>query len=392
MVGGWRQTGAQMSESDPLAGFLDRFVVPDPDLVYLDGNSLGRLPKATAARLRAVVEDEWGDGLVRSWERWVDAPVRVGDRIGEVVGAGPGQVLCCDSTTVNLHKLVHAALDAFGPLPLVVDPGEFPTDRYVLEGVAAARGVPLLPRTDERSIVVRSLVDYRTGELREPSPSPHVVIWDLSHAAGAVPVHLDRWGVDLAVGCTYKHLLGGPGSPGYLFVRRELQERLRSPIQGWFGQREQFAMGPRYEPAAGIERFHAGTPPILGLAAAEEGVRLVAEAGIDRIHAKAMALTSRLVDLADEHLAPLGFEVASPRDPARRGAHVALRHPEARAISRALVEQAKVVPDFRGPDVLRVGLSPLSTPLGHVDEGVRRVADLVARGGHAGVDVTGRVT
>lgn len=378
--------------ADPLERFLDRFVVTDPDLLYLDGNSLGRLPVATVERLRSVVEHEWGDGLVRSWERWVESPTRVGDLIGSVVGAAPGQVACCDSTTVNLFKLVHAALDAFGPLPLVVDPDDFPTDRYVVEGVAAARGVPVLPSARERSIVVRSHVDYRTGEVAEIGPSEHVVIWDLSHSAGSVPVRLDEWGVQLAVGCTYKHLLGGPGSPAYLYVRRDLQERLRSPIQGWFGQREQFQMGPAYEPTDGVERFLAGTPPILGLAAVEEGVRLVAEAGVDRIHAKAMALTSRLVDLADQHLTPLGFAVASPRDARRRGAHVSLRHPEALPVSRALIEKAALVADFRPPDLLRIGLSPLTTRFADVDEAVRRIAHLVAAGGHHGVDTTGRVT
>jgi len=382
-----------VSADDPLEAFLDRFVVADPSLLYLDGNSLGRLPKATVDRLREVVEVEWGDGLVRSWEAWVEAPVRVGDLVGSVIGAAPGQVLCCDSTTVNLYKLVHAALDAFGPRPLVVSPDDFPTDRYVVEGVAARRGLPVRPEaTDEPSIVVRSLVDYRTGEIAEvPPSSPHVVIWDLSHAAGAVPVHLDDWGVQLAAGCTYKHLLGGPGAPAYLYVATSLQERLRSPIQGWFGQRDQFGMGAAYVPTEGVERFHAGTPPVLGLAAVEEGVRLVAEAGVDRIFAKAQVLTSRLVALADERLAPLGFSVASPRDPARRGAHVSLRHPDALAISRALVDQERAVPDFRAPDLLRIGLSPLSTSLADVEEAVVRIERLVARGGHVGVDVSGRV-
>lgn len=378
--------------SDPLAPFLDRFVDIEPDLLYLDGNSLGRLPKATVERLRTVVEEEWGRGLVRSWEAWIDAPVRVGDLVGSIIGAAAGQVLCCDSTTVNLYKLVHAALDAFGPRPLVVSPDEFPTDRYVLEGVAAARGVPLVPEATGPSIVVRSHVDYRTGELAVVEPSEHVVIWDLSHSAGSVPVHLDEWGVRLAVGCTYKHLLGGPGAPAYLYVRSDLQEDLRSPIRGWFGRRDQFRMGAGYEPAAGVDRFLAGTPSILGLAAVEEGVRLVAEAGVDRIRAKGMALTSRLVELADEHLRPLGFEVASPRDPERRGAHVSLRHADALPISRALVEQAQVVPDFRPPDLLRIGLSPLTTRFEDVDEAVRRIAELVARGGHVGIDVSGRVT
>jgi len=377
--------------SDPLAPFLDRFVVTDRSLLYLDGNSLGRLPKATVERLRHVVEHEWGDGLVRSWADWIEAPVRVGDLIGSVIGAAPGQVLCCDSTTVNLYKLVHAALDAFGPRPLVVDPTDFPTDRYVVEGVARQRGVEVHERPVEPSVVVRSLVDYRSGEVAVVEPSDDVVIWDLSHAAGSVPVHLDEWGVQLAVGCTYKHLLGGPGAPAYLYVAGELQERLRSPIQGWFGQRDQFEMGPAYVPAEGIERFHAGTPPILGLAAVEEGVRLVAEAGVDRIHAKAMALTSRLVELAEERLAPRGFEVASPRDAARRGAQVSLRHPEALAISRALIETQRAVPDFRAPDLLRVGLSPLTTRFDDVDEAVARIERVVRSGAHRGVDVSGRV-
>jgi kynureninase len=272
-----------LDAADPLAGFRDRFAVED-EPIYLDGNSLGRLPRATPDRLAARLE-EWGTKLVGAWADWVDEPQRVGDLLaGSVLGARPGEVLVADSTTVNLYKLASAALD-LRPGAIVVDPDEFPTDRYVLEGLAAARGRELR-RTDPRAappddvaLVCLSLVSYRAGELADMAAvqaacGGALVLWDLSHAAGAVPI--DLAGADLAVGCTYKYLNAGPGAPAFLYVRRELQPELRSPIQGWFGQRDQFRMGPFYEPVDGVERFHAGTPPILGIAAVEAGVELVA--------------------------------------------------------------------------------------------------------------------
>ena len=392
--------------ADPLAGFRERFVADAAGVLYLDGNSLGRLPVATRARLAAAA-DEWGDRLVGGWPEWIDAPERTGDALAPLIGAEPGEVLVCDSTTVNLFKLVGAVA---GEGALVTDRGNFPTDRHVLEGIAAQRGVALRQFDGEPDaatlpcgpgdVVVLSHVGYRTGAVADlpalqaaATERGATLIWDLSHSAGAIPVGLRAAGAELAVGCTYKYLNGGPGAPGYLYVARERQATLRSPIWGWFGQRDQFAMERGYDPDPSIRRFLAGTPPILGLAAVEEGVRLTAEAGIAALHAKAVALTERMIALHDAWLAPLGFALATPRDPARRGSHVALAHPEAWPLTRALIERAGVVPDFRGPDVIRLGVAPLYT--GHADvwDALDRLRAIAARGEHRAYDAKpGRVT
>jgi kynureninase len=405
-----------LDAADPLRGFRDRFVLEaqDDDRIYLDGNSLGRLPRETAVRL-AERTAEWGERLVGGWHDWIELPTRVGDLLAEhVLGARPGEVLVCDSTTVNLYKLAHAALAARPDRrAILADPNDFPTDRYVLEGVAAERGVELRwvesdavhgPQVEtvaaDVALVVLSHVSYRSGALadvRAITEAAHaagaLALWDLSHSAGAVSVELEAAGADLAVGCTYKYLNAGPGSPAFLYVRPALQAELRSPIQGWFGQRDQFHMGPRYVPAEGIERFLAGTPPILGLAAVEAGAALVAEAGIERLSNKAVALTELLVELHDARLAPLGFELGSPRDPARRGSHVSLRHPEAWRITRALIERARVVPDFRGPDSVRLGVPPLYTRFVDVWDAVDRLARIVQAKDHERYDTAlARVT
>ena len=387
---------------DPLAAFRERFVVLDPGLIYLDGNSLGRLPKATQARLQRLVADEWGGELVRGWDHWLGEPERVGELIGrQILGARPGETIVSDSTTVNLYKLAHAALDARADRRfIVVARDEFPTDRYVLEGLAAARdleirwldGGPIDGPTgadvaaildEDVALVVLSLVNYRSGaiaDLHGITAATHAVgaliVWDLSHAGGAIPIELEESGADLAVGCTYKYLNGGPGAPAYLYVRRSLQDVLRTPIQGWFGQREQFAMGPRYYPAPGIRAWLAGTPGMLALAAVEEGARLVAEAGLPAIRAKSVALTEFAIELLDERLAPLGCTLGSPRPSARRGAHVAIRHADARSLCKALMARG-VVPDFREPDTIRFGLPPLSTSFADVAAGVRALVGLL---------------
>lgn len=405
-----RPDAEALDGTDPLAAFRDEFVVADPDLVYLDGNSLGRLPKATAARLVQAVE-EWGARLVRGWEDWIDLPVRVGDLLGEhLLGAQPGEVAIADSTTVNLYKLAAAALDRRADRRVIVtDDDNFPTDRYVLEGLAAQRGLELrLLHThpvdgvdlasleaaldEDVALVSLSHVAYRSGallDLAAAGAAAHEVgamtLWDLSHSVGSVPVDLTGVGADLAVGCTYKYLNAGPGAPAFLYVREELHASLRQPIWGWFGQRDQFAMGPRHDPVDGIGRFLVGTPPILGLIAVEEGARLSAAAGIDRLRAKGMALTSLLIGLADEWLAPLGFDVATPREPALRGSHVALAHPDAYRMSRALLA-CGVVPDFRAPDRLRLGPAPIATRFVDVYDGLDRLRGLVARGDHLAVD------
>jgi len=381
-----RSHAEDLDAADPLAGFRDRFVREDPSLIYLDGNSLGPLPHATRARIAEVVGQEWGAGLVRSWHHWIELPGQVGDLLGEhLIGAAPGQVAVCDSTTVNLYKLACAALDARpGRSVVVTDDDNFPTDRYVLQGIAAHRGVELRmigtdldqglaagavrAAVDERTALVSlSHVAYRSGALADMAAITAIAhqagalaLWDLCHSAGAVPVELDASGADLAVGCTYKYLNAGPGAPAFLYVRRELQQALRQPVWGWFGQRDQFDMGRAYQPAPGIGQFLTGTPQIIGTVAVQEGARLLAEAGIGRLRAKAVALTGYLIGLADAWLAPRGVTVASPRQAERRGAHVTLAHPEAWRISQALIREG-VIGDYRTPDRLRLGPVPAYT-------------------------------
>jgi kynureninase len=373
------------------------------------------LPAASLARAQDVVAREWGERLIRSWnEGWMALPVRVGDLLGRAfLGAAPGQVVVADSTSVNLYKLAAAALDARPGRPVIVtDVHNFPTDRYILEGLAAARGGELVlvefdeltgpvagrvaEAVDERTALVTfSHVDYRSGALADMAAINAVAhragaltLWDLSHSVGAVPVALDGSGTDLAVGCTYKYLNAGPGAPAFLYVRAEHSATLRQPIWGWFGQRDQFAMGPGYDPAPGITRFLSGTPPVIGLALVEQGAALLAEAGSDALRAKGMALTGLVVDLFDAWLAPLGFGLASPRDPAARGSHVALTHPEAYRLCRALIETAHVIPDFRAPDRLRLGLAPITTRFVDVWDALDRLRRITAEGTHLAFDAT----
>ena len=399
-------TARTLDEADPLARFRDRFVIDDPALVYLDGNSLGRLSLDAREAVTATVA-AWGGELIRAWDGWLDLPERVGDRIAEVcLGVHPGEVVVADSTTVNLYRLAVAALDARpGRRVIVTDRASFPTDRYVLEGIAAARDLEIrwietdpiegvqpgdvarafeAGRPDEVALVTLSAVDYRSAAMADVGAitalaheAGALALWDLSHAVGSVPLDLERDGVDLAVGCTYKYLNGGPGAPAFLFVRRELQDELRNPIQGWFGQRDQFEMGPTYDPAPGIRRWLVGTPPILGVAGVAAGVELVAEAGIDAIRAKAVALTTLAVERFDAWLAPHGFSLGSPRNASRRGAHVTVRRADARALTSALIAHG-VVPDFRAPDGIRLGLSPLTTRFADVEAGLDRLRRLAA--------------
>jgi kynureninase len=401
-------SAAALDRDDPLARFRDEFVFEEGGPLYVDGNSLGRLPKRTKEQLAALV-DEWGTQLVRGWHDWIDLPAKVGDVLAEsVLGAWPGEVVVTDSVTVNLYKLARAALAARRERAAVVtDAGNFPTDRYVLEGLGcelrlvetdpvegpSAADVEQACAPGDVALVTLSQVDYRSGALADlpaVTEAAHaagaLALWDVSHSAGAVPVGLEGHGVDLAVGCTYKYLNAGPGAPAFLYVRSALQEELRTPIQGWFGQRDQFAMERPYEPAEGIARFLTGTPSVAGLVAVRAGAELVGEAGSDAIAAKGRALTAYAVELHDALLAPLGVELGTPRDPARRGAHVALRHPEAWRICRALIERAAVVPDFRGPDTVRFAFPPLYTRFADVREAVERLGRVIERREYLEVD------
>jgi kynureninase len=398
-----RESACALDAQDPLAPFRARFLIPDPDLVYLDGNSLGRLPRATSERLDRVIGHEWGERLIRSWEEtWFELPGQVGDQIGSaMLGAAPGQVIVADSTTVCLYKLASAALDARpGRSEIVTDVDNFPTDRYLLEGLAAQHGLTLRwiegdPVEELRpeavapvigpntALVVLSHVSYRAAAIADMEAITRVVheagalmLWDLCHSVGAVPVELDATGVDLAAGCTYKYLNGGPGAPAFLYVRAEHQDSLRQPIWGWIGREDVFGMAHGYQRAAGINSMLSGTPHVLGLAAVSEGAQLVAEAGIDAIRAKGIALTELAVERHDALLAPLGTELASPRDAARRGAHVAVRHPEAARLCRELAREG-VVTDFRPPDLIRLGLSPLTTRFVDVWDGIDRLRRLL---------------
>ena len=397
-----REQAAQLDAEDPLAGFRGRFAIDETGPLYADGNSLGRLNHASAEAVREAV-DTWATKLVGGWEDagWIDLPARVGDLLAEhVLGARPGEVAVCDSTTVNLFKLAGAVLQR-EPGPIAALSDDFPTDRYVLQGLAAQHGVDLrlvsraqLPHAaKDARLVVLSHVDYRSGEVAEMGairPEKGYVLWDLSHSAGAVELDLAGDGAELAVGCTYKYLNAGPGAPAYLYVRADLQERLRSPIQGWFGQRDQFTMGPRYDPADGIARFLAGTPPILSLVAVEAAAGMIGQAGMPVIAAKTRALTELFTYLHDQWLAPLGFMLASPRGARGRGGHVALRHPEAWPITRALVERANVIPDFRGPDVIRFAFPALYTRFVDVVDVAQRTREVVEGGEHERVDAAPR--
>ena len=362
-----------LDASDPLRGFRDRFLLEE-GLVYLDGNSLGPLGVGVAERLRSVVQEEWGSRLIQGWEEgWLSLPVRVGDAIGALVGAAPGQTVVGDSTSVCFYKLLCAALDLRpGRRVIVTDVANFPTDRYVVEGVAAARGLEVVWLSGvspaevlgavgpEVAVLTLSHVSYRSAAIadmgginRIAHAAGTLVLWDLSHTAGAVPVSLDGSGADLAVGCTYKYLNGGPGAPAYMYARRELLPELRQPIWGWLGRRDPFAMEFGYEPAEGVTALLSGTPPVLSLAAVEEAVRVVAEAGIDALRAKSVSLTEFAIAVVDERLLELGFTVASPRESARRGSHVAVAHADAARLCAALGERGVIV-DFRRPDLIRV--------------------------------------
>jgi kynureninase len=395
-----------LDAQDPLVGFRSRFAVADDSVVYLDGNSLGRLPGATAGRIEAVVREEWGNRLIRSWtEGWMDLPLQVGDRLGAaLLGARPGETVVCDNVTVNTFKALHAAMGLRpGRSTVVAHRGEFPTDRYVTRSVAQARGgrvwwigdadeVSPAPVTadavadgldDDVAVVLLSVVDYRSaaiadveGITRVAHEAGAVVLWDCSHAVGSVPLSLHDVGADLAVGCTYKYVNGGPGAPAFVWAHERHHDALDNPVPGWMGHADPFAMGPTYAPAPGIRRFMTGTPSAIALGAVDEGVALLAEAGIDAVRAKSVLLTSYAVELHDAWLAPRGVELASPRDPAQRGSHVTLRHPDARLLTEALTARG-VIPDFRNPDGIRIGLAPLYTSFTDVHDGLAALRDLL---------------
>jgi kynureninase len=400
-----REFAEHLDRHDPLASFRNEFVIAEPDLVYMDGNSLGRLPRRAVEQVQATTQHEWGQRLIRSWnENWYHAPSRVGDKLAHLVGAAPGQVVVSDSTSVNLFKLVMAALDARpGRDNIISDAFNFPSDLYILQGCIRLLGnrhnlhlaassdritidePALHDAIDERTaLVTLSHVTFKSGYLydvaavtKRAHQAGALVLWDLSHSVGAVPIELDKWNADLAVGCTYKYLNGGPGAPAFLYVRRDLQDKLASPIWGWFGERRPFAFDLDYTPAEGVARFQSGTPPILSLLAMESALEITFEAGIERIREKSIQQTTYLIYLFDQMLAPLGFTLGSPRAVERRGSHVSLRHPEAYRINQALIQDKQVLPDFREPDNIRLGLAPLYTAFAEIWETVQRIQQVV---------------
>ena len=385
-----RDDALALDAADPLATWREQFDLTaggggGHELIYLDGNSLGRTPLRTFQRMDEVLRDEWASGLIRSWDEWVHRPQEVGNLLAPLIGAQPGEVIVHDSTTINLYQLVHGAM-ALRPdrTVLAIDQDDFPSDRYVVDGIAAATGRTVrygFERLDDVAVIVRSVVDYRTAEVVDvvaETARAHdagaMVIWDLSHAAGVLAVDLGAAGAQLAVGCTYKYLNGGPGSPAFTYVAHDLQPRITQPIWGWFSQQDQFAMGPTYTPRTDIARMLIGTPSILALTGAEVGIGLSAAAGIDAIAAKARALTALGIDLCDR----LGLSTCTPRDELRRGGHISVVHPDARTLTGRLIERG-VIPDFREPDLVRLGMSPLTTRYVDVFDGIKVLADLAAQ-------------
>lgn len=397
-------------EADPLQRHRDRFLHTDLDLIYLDGNSLGRLP-VDAAKTMERVTQQWGDRLIRAWnEGWWDLQLHLGDKLAPVIGAGPGEVILSDSTSVNLYKLALAALTAApeSRKRIVTDDLNFPSDVYILDAVATQGGGSLeivesdgvngpvdglgAAVDDRTALVSLSHTVFQSGytyDLTGVTNMAHEagarVLWDCSHSVGSVPIDLS--GADLAIGCTYKHLNGGPGAPAFLYVREDLQDTILNPIPGWWSHTKPFALDLAYEPVSGIRRFHTGTMPILSLATVEAGIDEVVDAGIGAIREKSVGIVGYLIDQFTEHLEPRGFELASPADPERRGAHISLRHEMAWPINVALIERAKVIPDFRAPDTIRLGPAPLYTSFIDIHTAVQRMRAIVD--GHVYEDFVG---
>ncbi len=387
-----------MDAADPLRAMRERFVLPD-GVIYLDGNSLGALPRTTAARVAEAVTLQWGDGLIRSWNRhdWIGAAKRVGGRIAPLIGAEPGEVIVADSTSVNLYKLIVAALKARpGRHTILSEPGNFPTDLYVADGAAWSVGdarVRTLPVAeivaaidDDTALVMLTHVHYKSGAMLDMAAitaaaqaKGALVLWDLSHSVGAVPVDLNGCNADLAVGCGYKYLNGGPGAPAFLYVAARHHAALRSPLSGWMGHAAPFDFEDGYAPAGDIGRFQCGTPPILALAALEEGVALFDEVGFDTLVAKSRRLSDAYIALVEARCGDQGFTLVSPRDATRRGSHVSFAHPQAYAICQVLIDRG-VIGDFRAPDVLRMGFTPLYTGFTDMWRAVEILRDVMVPG------------
>ena len=405
-----RAYALELDKNDPLAHFKSQFVVADPEMCYLDGNSLGRLPKETISAVNNLMT-EWGAEVVTGWGHWVDEAQPTGDLLGQAaLGAGPGQILVCDTTSVNFYQLCLAAVHARpGRKTIVTDAANFPTDRYILDGIAKQFGLKLVliqnedpaVATHERittqvlapylnedvALVTLQVIQYRSGARTDiKSITDQVraigalVVWDASHAVGAIELNLDANGVDLCVGCTYKYGNSGPGSPAWLYVSKKIQKELQVPIQGWFAQDAQFEMGPVFERAQNIRGFQIASPSLIGIRCVQTAFSMIKEAGIDAIAHKAAVGTQMMIDLYDAWLAPLGFVLNTSRDPKERGGHISLVHPDAARICVAMREISNVIPDYRTPNSIRLAISPLPTSFVEVWDGFARTRDLVASG------------
>jgi len=395
----------ELDREDPLKTYRDRFVIADPRQIYLDGNSLGRLPKESIATFDLAIRHQWGDRLVRSWnEGWYKQSMRLGKKIAQIIGAAPDEVIVSDNTSVNLYKLAYGALKLKeGKREIISDDMNFPTDLYILQGLIGQFGnkhtLRLLKSPDGISSDMTELLlmintntallslshvafkssymydMFKIGELAHMHGA--LILWDLSHSVGAVPISLGAANVDLAVGCTYKYLNGGPGAPAFLYVRRDLQEQMENPVQGWFGELNPFEFKMNYRPAEGIRKFLTGTPPVLSLGGLEPAMALVQEAGIEAIRRKSLAQSEYLISLAEHWLYSEGIRLGSPEMGERRGSHVSLKHAEAYRICRALLDpevgDCAVIPDFREPNNIRMAITPLYTSFEEIYKAMDKV-------------------
>lgn len=415
----------QLDSQDPLASYRDQFVITDPDLIYLDGNSLGRMPRVAQERARQVTEEEWGHDLIRGWNKgWWEAPQRVGDKIGGLIGAAEGQTLVSDTVSLNLFKLATSALTLQSDRKrIITDTFNFPSDLYILQGIKNLLSSGGLDTTAEENrrlldhqiirigatddditpdiaalesaidedtaLVTLSHVVFKSGylyDMRRITDLAHrkgaLVLWDLSHSVGSVPVRLDDWDADFAIGCTYKYLNGGPGAPAFLYVNKNIQDKLTSPIWGWWGQRNPFDFDLDYIPAPGAQRFMVGTQPMISLLTMEAALEPTLNAGMDAIRAKSILMTDYASYLTDTWLSPLGFSLGSPRDSAKRGSHISIRYADGYRVNRALIEEMNVIPDFRAPDNIRLGFSSLYTSFAEIREGFDRIKRVIVEKRH----------
>jgi kynureninase len=419
-----RQAALDLDASDPLAKYRERFVFTDPEVCYLDGNSLGRLPKSTVESINKFLVEGWGTKIVDGWGEWIDKAETTGDLIGRAaLGAAAGQTLAMDTTSVNFYRLVRAAISARpGRKTIITDEANFPTDRYIMQGIAEELGLNLvvIPNdlqehsngetfsnelvtpeilkpylSDDVALVTISVVAYRSGALHNIKDLTDLVrshgalmVWDASHAVGAVDMQFDRDDVDLAVGCTYKYGNSGPGSPAWLYVSKRIQAELQMPIQGWFAQRNQFLMGSQFDQVEGMRGFQIASPSIIGLLCIDEGFGMIEEASIKQINAKASKGTDMMIELFDQWLAPLGYELVTPRASKLRGGHISIYHPDAAQIARGLRDDMKVIPDYRAPNSIRVAISPLATSYAEVFDGFERIRDYTESGKYQELDLS----